>query len=203
VLFESSGLYRQSSLLKEDLATGKAIQRIDLPDWAFGEGITVMARRIIQVTWQSETGFVYDTITMKVTSTFKYSGEGWGLTNDGETIYLSDGTPSIRCLDPETFKVKRIITVRDGSEPVKLVNELEWVKGRIYANVWHSNRMAIIDSDSGAVTAWVDLSGLVPRDLDNPEAVLNGIAYDAVGDRLFVTGKLWPQLFEIRLEQAR
>lgn len=166
----------------------------------FGEGITVIDQHIIQLTWQSHTGFVYDRTTFRKLRTFGYTGEGWGLANDGRVIYMSDGTSQIRCLDPSTFEEQRRIIVHDGNQPVTMLNELECVRNEIYANIWHSDRIARVSPASGLVVGWIDLSGLVSKqDMQDNEAVLNGIAYDSMGDRLFVTGKLWPRLFEIRV----
>jgi glutamine cyclotransferase len=145
-------------------------------------------------------GFIYDGWTLDKIGQFNYQGEGWGLTNDGESLILSDGSNQIRFLDPENFQVRKTITVLDGSAPVNEINELEYVHGEIYANIWHDDRIARIDPQTGRVVGWIKLAGLLkPGDVQDEEAVLNGIAYDEVGDRLFVTGKLWPKLFEIRL----
>ncbi len=157
----------------------------------------------MQLTWESQLGFIYNPVTLKRIGSFQYSGEGWGLTNDGHTIYMSDGTPVIRCLNPKTFAVTRTITVHDGSEQIRKVNELEWVKGVLYANVWHEDRIARIDPATGEVTAWIDISGLQPKEATSPEAVPNGIAYDPATGHLLVTGKLWPKLFEISIEPER
>src|SRR5262249_24071073 len=157
-------------------------------------------RHLISLTWKTQVGFVYDLGTLKLRRKFAYSGEGWALTQDGKRLIMSDGTPDLRFLDPDTLKETGRITVTYDGKPLPYVNELEWVKGRIYANVWHTNMMILIDPASGAITGEVDLAGLLsPADsLPGPESVLNGIAYDAARDRLFVTGKNWPKLFEIR-----
>ena len=203
-LYEGTGRFGQSRLRKVELETGKVVQELDLGAEYFGEGVTVIDQRIVELTWMAQKGFVYDRATWRLLRTFDYPGQGWGLTNDGRQIYMSDGTAQIRCWDGSTLAEKRRITVRDGSQPVTELNELEWVEGEIYANVWHSDRIARISPEDGRVTGWIDLAGLLAaRERENGEAVLNGIAYDAAGGRLFVTGKLWPKLFEIRLVRAR
>jgi len=202
-LYESTGLEQLSSLRKVRLETGEVVEKIDLPGRYFGEGIVNWKDRIIQLTYKTEVGFVYDLGTFAVRNEFKYPGEGWALTQDGKRIYMSDGTPQIRVWDPETLQEIGRVTVSDAGGPVKNVNELEWVKGEIYANIWSTDRIAQIDPASGRVVGWIDLSGLLGADDyiagENGPDVLNGIAYDAKGDRLFVTGKRWPKLFEIRL----
>lgn len=203
-LYEGTGLRGQSTLRKEKLETGETLEEVQVPSQFFGEGITVINEHILQLTWQAHMGFVYDQSTFHKLRTFSYAGEGWGLSNDGRTIYMTDGSAQIRCIDPATLTEKRRITVHDGSAPVTELNELECVRGEIYSNVWHSWRIARISPSDGAVLGWIDLSGIIsPDELHSPEAVLNGIAYDAMGDRLFVTGKLWPKLFEIELIPKR
>jgi glutaminyl-peptide cyclotransferase len=199
-LYEGTGMIGRSSLRKVDLGTGRVLQKYDLPQPYFGEGITVLNQQIVELTWQSQTGFIYDKPTFRVLRSFNYSGEGWGLTNDGKQIYMSDGSAQIRVWDPATMKEIRRITVKDGATPITLLNELEWVKGEIYANVWQTDRIARISPADGKVLGWIDLNGILARS-ERPEAdaVLNGIAYDAATDRLFVTGKLWPKIFEIKL----
>jgi glutamine cyclotransferase len=203
-LYEGTGVPGRSSLRKVELATGRVLQHYDLPQPYFGEGITVLNGQVFQLTWQSQTGFVYDKSTFRVLRSFNYPGEGWGLTNDGKQIYMSDGTANIRVWDPMTLKEVRRITVKDGAMPVAQLNELEWVRGEIYANVWQTDRIARISPADGKVLGWIDMSGVISR-AERPEAdaVLNGIAYDAAGDRLFVTGKLWPKIFEIKLVPKR
>lgn len=199
-LFESIGLNGHSSLRKVRLETGEVVQAHDLDAQHFAEGLTDWGGRLIQLTWQSGVGFLYDMATFKTTGTFAYAGEGWGLTHDGDRLILSDGSPILRFLDPATLRETGRVTVRDNGGPVYRLNELEFVRGEIYANVWHTDRIARISPQSGEVTGWIDLQGLLPEaDRTSPEAVLNGIAYDAGGDRLFVTGKLWPKLFEVRV----
>ena len=203
-LYEGTGLTGRSSLRKVELATGRVIQRYDLPQPFFGEGITVVNQQILELTWQSQTGFIYDKSSFRVLRSFNYPGEGWGLTNDGKLIYMSDGTADIRVGDPATLKEVRRITVKDGSTPITQLNELEWVRGEIYANVWQTDRIARISPADGRVLGWIDLSGILPKsDAVEAGAVLNGIAYDAAADRLFVTGKLWPKIFEIKLVPKR
>ncbi len=190
---------------KVDLESGKVLQERTLDAEYFGEGITVLGageknQRIVEVTWQSHKGFVFELGGFKPLRSFEYPGEGWGLTNDGRQIFMSDGTAQIRCLDASNFGEKRRINVHDGAEPVRELNELEWVRGEIYANVWRTDRIARIAPADGRVTGWIDLAGLLPAaERGRSDAVLNGIAYDAAGDRLFVTGKLWPKLFEIKV----
>lgn len=200
-LYESTGLKGRSWLRKEKLETGQVLQQYDLASQYFGEGITILNQQIFQLTWQAETGFVYDQASFRVKRTFNYPGEGWALTNDGQAIYMDDGTAQIRVWDPYTLQEKRRITVRDQGQPVVNLNELEWVRGEIFANIWQTDRIARISPMDGRVLGWIDCSGLLsPTDQTGGDgAVLNGIAYDAFGDRLFVTGKLWPKLFEIKL----
>ena len=201
-LLESTGLERQSTLRRVELQTGKVLKKIDVAPYFFAEGITLMGGKIYQLTWKGEKGFVYDPQTFEKTGEFPYTGEGWGLTHDADSLILSDGSNKIRFIDPSNYSVRRVISVTDGARPVMELNELEYVKGEIYANVWHQNRVARIDPQTGQVKGWIDFSGLLkPGDVTDEEAVLNGIAYDEAGDRLFVTGKLWPKLFEVRLRQ--
>ncbi len=203
-LYEGTGLYGQSTLRKEDLQTGKVLQEIALPAQFFGEGITVLNQRIVQLTWQAHIGFVYDQTNFRMLKNFSYPGEGWGLANDGEQIYMSDGTAQIRCLDASTLQELRRITVHDGGKHIENLNELEWVRGELYANVWQTNRIVRIAPKDGTVLGWIDLSGLLtPEEQEGNVDVLNGIAYDSMGDRLFVTGKLWPKLFQIRVVRKR
>ncbi|MBV9928873.1 MAG: glutaminyl-peptide cyclotransferase [Acidobacteria bacterium] len=202
VLLESTGLERHSTLRRVELQTGKVLQKVDVSPYFFAEGMTLMGGKVYQLTWKGEKGFVYDPQTFQKTGEFAYTGEGWGLTHDADSLILSDGSPRIRFIDPATYQVKRTIGVNDNGRPVPWLNELEYVKGEIYANVWHENRVARIDPQTGGVKGWIDFSGLLkPGDVQDGEAVLNGIAYDEATDRLFVTGKLWPKLFEVRLKQ--
>jgi glutaminyl-peptide cyclotransferase len=199
-LYEGTGLSGRSSVRKVDLVSGRVVQNFEVPPPFFGEGITIVGNQMIELTWQAQTGFVYDKADFRVLRSFQYPGEGWGLTNDGKLIYMSDGSSQIRIWDPGTLKEIRRITVKDGDQPVTELNELEFVKGEIYANVWQTDRIARISPADGKVLGWIDLSGiLLKSDRSGADAVLNGIAYDAAADRLFVTGKLWPKLFEIKL----
>ena len=200
VLYEGTGLNGRSGIRKVKLENGEVLQIQPLEQRHFGEGIALVDDSIVQLTWQSGVGFVYDRNSFQRTRTFTYSGEGWGLTYDGTRLIMSDGSSMLRFLDPKTLQETGRLQVRDGSRPLEKLNELEVVKGEILANVWQSERIARISPKTGAVTGWIDLSGLLdPRDARNVD-VLNGIAYDAKADRLFVTGKLWPKLFEIRIK---
>jgi glutamine cyclotransferase len=203
-LYESTGLEGQSTIRKEKLDTGEVVQKITIPSQYFGEGIVNWKNRLISLTWKNEVGFVYDLNTLELQRHFAYPGEGWALTQDGKRLIMSDGTPDLRFLDPDTLKETGRVTVTYDGKPVSQVNELEWVKGKIYANVWHTNMLIIIDPARGDITGVVDLTGLMlDRDRPpGPDSVLNGIAYDAARDRLFVTGKNWPKLFEIRVLPA-
>ena len=201
VLFESTGLKGRSTLRKVRLETGQVLQTEKIDSRYFAEGLSDWGSRLVQLTWDTNVGFVYDLATFKQIRTFTYSGEGWGLTHDGRHLIMSDGSPTLRFLDPETFQVARSLTVRDGNLPVEDLNELEYVEGEIWANVWTTDRLAIIAPATGAVTGWINLAGLMPRGSTTGDAVLNGIAYDAARKRLFVTGKLWPRLFEIRVRR--
>ena len=200
---ESTGQYGRSTLRRVEPKTGKVVQQVEVPGQYFAEGLTLFGGKIYQLTWQDRKGFIYDPETFRLTGEFRYDGEGWGLTHDGESLILSDGTSQIRFLDPQTFRVRRTINVTDGGRPVRELNELEYVRGEIWANVWHHERIARVDPRTGRVVGWIDLAGIIPRaELHDPEeGVLNGIAYDAAGDRIFVTGKLWPKIFEIRIKR--
>lgn len=199
-LYEGTGLNGRSTLRKVELATGRVVRQVALPYEHFGEGITILAGEILQLTWQSQVGFVYGASDFKLRRQFRYTGEGWGLTNNGREIFLSDGSSTIRVLSPKTLSEVRRIRVADGATPVAQLNELEVVEGEIYANVWQSDRVARISPATGKVLGWIDLSGLLSPIFRTGEIdVLNGIAYDAAGKRLFVTGKLWPSVFEIQV----
>jgi len=203
-LYEGTGLKGQSSLRQVRLETGEVLKRVDLPREFFGEGIAVLGSEIVQLTWLSHTGFVYRLEDFKLLRKFSYPGEGWGLTTDGRNFFMSDGTDEIRILRSGTFREAGRIRVHDGAKPVSDLNELEFVEGEIYANVWHTDRIARISPATGSVLGWIDLRGLLsPVYRLPPEAVLNGIAYDPGRKRLFVTGKLWPALFEIRVVRKR
>lgn len=203
-LYESTGLFGRSSLRMVELETGRVLQSVAVPDQYFAEGLTNWGSTLIQLTWQSHVAFVYDRFSFRLLKTYHYDCDGWGLTTDGKNLIESDGTSTIRFFDPATFREVRRITVKDGNTPVTELNELEYIHGQIYANVWHTDRIARISPVTGQVIGWIDLTGLLPPgSVTDPEAVLNGIAYDAAHDRLFVTGKLWPELFEIRVVSPR
>ena len=200
-LWEGTGLEGQSSVRKVDLKTGTPVMSVSVPAPYFGEGITLWKGCLIQLTWKSGIAFVYDAAALKRVSQFKFSGEGWGITHDDKNLIVSDGTSQLRFLDPETFRESRRLEIRDKDMPIDYLNELEYVKGEIYANVWKTDRIARISPKTGQVTGWIDLSGLLAdeRNEGRKVDVLNGIAYDSQNDRLFVTGKLWPKLFEVQL----
>jgi glutamine cyclotransferase len=199
-LYESTGETEQSSLRKVDLESGKVMQKADLAPEYFGEGLTIFRGKIYQLTWLSKIGFVYDLKTFRKLRDFHYYGEGWGLANDGSNLILSDGSNTLRYINPETFEVVRTLEIYAGKEAVANLNELECIGNDIYANVWHANRIARIDARTGQVRDWIDLSALAEKEQTEPEAVLNGIAYDSARHRLFVTGKNWAHLFEVRIE---
>jgi len=198
-LYESTGLNGNSTLRKEELETGKTIQLYTLPSQYFGEGITTYGDKIVQLTWQSQIGFVYNKATFQLLDQFTYTTEGWGITNNSTDLIMSDGTATLYFLNPITYERTGQIQVHDGNTLIPMLNELEYVNGDVYANVWHENRIAIINIQTGQVKGWIDLSGLYKGVIFDSEDVLNGIAYDSDGGRLFVTGKRWSQLFEIKL----
>lgn len=203
VLYESTGRHGQSSLRKVDLKTGEVLRIRNLDDTYFGEGAAMAGNKIVQITWRSRKGLVYDKDTFDLLETFTYPGEGWGLTYDGRNLVMSDGTAVLRYLDAATFRETGTLEVYDEAGPVQSLNELEYVEGEIFANLWGSDRIARINPETGRVKGWIDLSGLLPeKDRKGGEDVLNGIAYDPGGKRLFVTGKLWPKLYEIRIAPA-
>ena len=201
VLFESTGLKGRSSLRKVQLETGKVLQQTKVDSRYFAEGLSDWGARLVQLTWETNVGFVYDLKTFKAVQTFNYAGEGWGLTHDDKRLIMSDGTPALRFLDPQTLQETGRVQVTDGNMPVRDLNELEYIDGEVYANVWVTDRIAIINPSNGRVTGWINLAGLMPKTFTAGDAVLNGIAYDAARKRLFVTGKLWPKLFEIRIRR--
>jgi glutamine cyclotransferase len=199
-LYESTGLNGRSSLRMDDLATGRVLQSAPVPSRYFAEGLATWGSTLVQLTWRSHIAFVYDRFSFRLLRTFHYGGEGWGLTQDAKNLILSDGSATIRFFDPADFHEVRRIVVRDRGARVTDLNELEYIHGQIYANVWHTDRIARISPATGQVLGWIDLSGLLPENQrSDPEAVLNGIAYDTAHDRLFVTGKLWPKLFEVEI----
>jgi glutamine cyclotransferase len=200
VLYEGTGRYGQSSLRRVELETGDILQIRELSDQFFGEGIAIYGDEIIQLTWQSHIGFVYDKNSFELLQEFAYSTQGWGITYDGTRLIMSDGTSTLHFLDPQGFGEIGHVEVFHNDGPVTKLNELEYVQGEIYANVWQTDRIARIAPETGRVVGWIDLGGLLSaEDRSQPVDVLNGIAYDADNDRLFVTGKLWPKLFEIEL----
>ena len=199
-LYESTGQYGSSILCRLEFKTGKVQKKVDVAREFFAEGMTIFGDKIYQLTWQAHKGFVYDLKNFERLSEFSYEGEGWGLTNDGHSLLMSDGTNKIRFIDPQSFRVLRSIEVFDHNQPLMELNELEYIKGEIYANIWHSDKIVRLDPASGKILAWIDLAGLRrPEDGDNEDNVLNGIAYDEKNDRLFVTGKRWSRMYEIRL----
>lgn len=196
---ESTGLHGRSSLREVDLATGRVLRRVDVDAAHFAEGVTRFGDKLYQLTWQSGVGLVYDAERFVRVGEWRYAGEGWGLTHDDHALYMSDGTATIRVLDPATLEATRAITVQDRGRPITRLNELEWVEGELLANVWMTDRIVVINPSTGDVTAWIDLRGLLSPEDRSPETdVLNGIAYDAANAKLYVTGKLWPKVFEVR-----
>jgi glutaminyl-peptide cyclotransferase len=200
-LYEGTGLYGRSSLRRVELETGNVAQIHHLPDNYFGEGITIWEDRIIQLTWQEQTGFVYDKTSFELLDTFTYETEGWGLTHDGRRLIMSDGSATLYFLDPETLtEIGRVTVIDEWGNPVVRLNEMAYIDGEVYANVWLTDRLVRLDPETGHVTGWIDLSDLLAGvPLTGPVDVLNGVTYDAENDRIFVTGKLWPLLFEIEL----
>ncbi len=200
VLYEGTGLRGYSNLRRVKLETGEILQICELPPQFFGEGVTVYGNKIIQLTWQSHIGFIYDKYSFKLLQEFNYPDEGWGIAHDGKHLIMSDGTATLHFLDPETFEEISQIEVSANNTPVTRINELEYIQGEIYANIWQTERIARIDPLTGQVIGWIDLKGILsPEDGSETVDVLNGIAYDLKNSRLFVTGKFWPKLFEIEL----
>jgi len=212
-LYESTGEYKESTLRKVELKTGKVAQSVDLAPEIFAEGMTIFGDKIFQISWRNGIAFVYDLKTLKQLKEFEYKGDGWGLTHDDTHLIMSDGTHVLRFLNPETFKTEKTVSVfREDGSPLMNINELEYIRGEIWANIWHSevpdilgkpNRIARINPESGKIVGWVDLNNISPDDSKrDSENTLNGIAYDAPDDRIYVTGKNWKKLFEIKLTQA-
>jgi glutamine cyclotransferase len=202
-LYEGTGLYGRSSLRKIVLETGDVVQKINLPKQFFGEGITIAQDKIVQLTWRSRIGFVYTRDHFELVSFFRFSTEGWGITYNGKQLIMSDGTEHLYFLDQKTYEISRKVRVHDDSGFVTKLNELEFIKGRIYANIWQSSRIAIIEPLTGQVKGWIELQELVQTAGGNDTTkTLNGIAYDEKSDRLFITGKLWPDIYEIRLSPS-
>ena len=200
ILYEGTGRRGESSLRVVELQSGDILKRVSLPDECFGEGISVCDDTIVQLTWKSGVGLVYDRNDLREIGSFPYDTEGWGITYDGERLIMSDGTSRLHFLDPATYTVEEVVKVVDGDSPVMQLNELEYINGLVFANVWKTDRIAIIAPTDGGVVGWLDLAGLLESQQAASGAdVLNGIAYDSENDRLFVTGKLWPWLFEIRI----
>ncbi len=199
-LYESTGRSGQSALRQTALETGAIVKSVPLPPQYFGEGLTIFRGKIYQLTWLSKTGFIYDLHTFKQLGEFHYASEGWGLTHDDASLILSDGTNRLQFIDPVSFRVTRTIEVYAGNEAVTNLNELEFIHGEIWANVWHSSRIARIDPRSGQVMSWIDLAPIVAREEHEPEDVLNGIAYDAKRGQVFVTGKNWAEIFQVKIE---
>ena len=198
--YEGTGLYQFSSLRRVDLNTGKVLQLRKIPDRFFGEGITVFKNKIIQLTWREETGLVYDKKTFQQLGKFQYSHEGWGITHDGKYLIVSDGSSALRFLKPDDYSEVREIKVQENDIPIFNINELEYVKGEIFANIWKTDLIARINPQTGSINGWIDLKGILGDvELYKNVDVLNGIAYDDINDRLFVTGKFWPNVFEIEL----
>jgi glutaminyl-peptide cyclotransferase len=200
LFYEGTGLKGHSAVMTIQPQTGKTIQQRDLPPQYFGEGIVNWGSNLYEWTWQSHICFVYDRFSLRPVKQFTYTGEGWGMTRTAKEIITSDGTATLRFRDPGTFKETRHIVVKEGAKTINRLNELEYIKGEIYANIWHEDRIARISPQDGHVIGWIDLSGLLPESQKiNEESVLNGIAYDAQHDRIFVTGKQWPTIFEIKI----
>jgi glutaminyl-peptide cyclotransferase len=201
-LYESTGIAGESTLRRVALESGKVVQQVALPPQYFGEGLTIFRGKIYQLTWLAKTGFIYDLRSFRRMGDFHYDGEGWGLAHDDKSLILSDGTNKIRFIDLVSFAVTRTIEVYADGEAIVNLNELEYIDGEIFANVWHSPRIARIDCRSGRVLGWIDLTPVVAKEQHGDEDVLNGIAYDKSGDRLFITGKHWSKVFEIRLQRS-
>jgi len=198
-LYESTGLEGESSLRRVEIATGKTLQRIDVPKQYFAEGLALVGDELLQLTWKHQLALVYDRTTFKQKRTFPYTGEGWGIAYDGASrLVMSQGTDSLTFLDPKTFAVQKTLRVQDAGRPVSSLNELEWIEGEIWANVWMTDRIARISPATGEVNAWIDLSTLFPLSQRMPPAdVMNGIAYDRATRRIYITGKKWPRLYQI------
>ena len=202
-LYESNGQNGASDVRIVDLKTGAVKNSVKLDAQYFGEGMTILNGKIFQLTWQNHQGFIYDENTLAKLGDFTYTNEGWGLTNDGRFLIMSDGSNAITYLNPETFQVQKVVYVYDKGQPLPNINELEYIKGVLYANIWHTDKVVQIDPAFGEIIGWIDFSGLrSPEAQQNQEAVLNGIAYDSASDQLFVTGKLWDKLFEVKLVPA-
>lgn len=201
-LYEGTGQYGKSSLRRVDLQTGRVEQSVPVDAKIFGEGITELDDHIYQLTWENHLGLIYDRQTFRIVGSFRYAGEGWGLTTDGEQLIMSDGSSTLRFLNPKTFAVTRRVTVRGAGGTVDKLNELEYVDGEIYANIWYSDRIARISPKDGRLLGWIDCSHVYPANRRGREEVMNGIAWDPEQQRLFITGKNWPKLYEIKVVSA-
>lgn len=202
-LFESTGLHGQSSLRELDPSSGRVMRRRDVPAEHFAEGLTIFDGKVFQITWQSQRCFVYDLDSFRPLAEHSYVGEGWGLTHDGTNLVLSDGSARLRFFDPRTFVEQRVVRVRDGERSIDQLNELEMIDGEVWANIWHEDRIARINPTTGRVVAWVDATALHDSlHLGDPEAVLNGIAFEPSTRRIVLTGKNWPAMFEVRLRRV-
>ncbi len=200
IMYEGTGLYGQSTLRKVDYKTGTVLKFQKLSAEYFGEGLTLWKDKLIQLTWTTQTGFVYDKESFKLLKTFNYPTEGWGITHDAKKLIMSDGTANLYLLDPDSLTEIGRVKVTDQGTPVERLNELEYVKGFVFANIWQTDRIAIINPSNGQVVGWIDLKGILkPEFRTIGTDVLNGIAYDAASDQLFITGKKWPKLFQIKL----
>ena len=198
-LYESTGLEGESTLRRVDIATGQTLQKIDVPSQYFAEGLALVGDELLQLTWRHKLGFVYDRKTFKQKRTFSYTTEGWGIAYDGaSSLVMSDGSDTLSFLDPKTLAVTKTLRVQEAGRPVGNLNELEWIEGEIWANVWMTDRIARISPNTGEVNAWIDLSSLYPASQRMPPAdVMNGIAYDKATRRIYITGKKWPRLYQI------
>lgn len=201
ILLEGTGKYEQSTLRKVELETGKVLKSIDLPPKVFGEGITLWGDKVVQLSWKNRLIFIWDVDSFDLVGRYRFPGEAWGVTHDGNELIVSNGSEFLLFMDPQSMRVKRRVKVLDQGRPIEKLNELEFINGEVWANIWYDERIVRIDPQTGRVVAWVDLTGLLPLEerKNRRESVLNGIAYDAKENRLFVTGKEWPKLFEIRL----
>ena len=197
-LFESTGRYGESSLRRVELETGRVIQKVDLADTYFAEGLAAVGDTLYQLTWKEGVAFKYDANTMQPAGQVTYTGEAWGLTTDGQRLIVSDGSSYLTFIDPRTFQIDTTVRVTNGGQPVDQLNELEWVRGEVWANVWHTQQIVRIDPATGRVKGTLDLTSIIPP-VSDPEGVLNGTAYDEQANRLLVTGKLWPRLYEISI----
>lgn len=197
-LYESTGRYGQSSLRRVELETGRVIEKVDLADNYFAEGLAAVGDTLYQLTWKEGVAFKYDANTMRPAGQVSYTGEAWGLTTDGRRLIVSDGSSYLTFIDPATFQIDTTLRVTDGGQPVDQLNELEWVRGEVWANVWHTQQIVRIDPATGRVKGKLDLTSIIPP-VSDPEGVLNGTAYDPAANRLLVTGKLWPRLYEISI----